>query len=267
MYKGFQITLAETNFTNPAYLHELGNNHLLENKGQIEEQIDSFILADGFLDGSLMQENWFPQINADVFISHSHHDEELAIIFAGWLYETFGLTAFIDSCVWGYANDLLREIDNSYCRRQHSSHYDYNKRNYSTSHVHMMLSVALSQMIDNTECLFFINTPHSITTESVIQQTESPWIYMEISMSQLIRRKCKKEHRIHKITESFSDGGKLQVKYYLPTEHLISIDYRMLSHWERAWNSKSTVGLHMDYPQYTNDLQYHALDGLYDLTK
>lgn len=47
-----------------------------------------------------MQVSWFPQIKADVFISHSHSDEKLAIIFAGWLYNAFGLTAFIDSCVW-----------------------------------------------------------------------------------------------------------------------------------------------------------------------
>ena len=37
---------------------------------------------------------------------------------AGYLKHTYGIECFIDSCVWGYANDLLKEIDNRYCRYQ-----------------------------------------------------------------------------------------------------------------------------------------------------
>lgn len=53
----------------------------------------------------------------------------------------------------------------------------------------MIFSVALTQMIDNTECLFFQNTPNSITPNATINHTESPWIYFEIAMSRLIRKK------------------------------------------------------------------------------
>ena len=69
-----------------------------------------------------MQANWFPQIKADIFISHSHKDKGLALALAGWLEETFGLTAFIDSCVWGYANKLLKMIDDEYCYQKKSMH-------------------------------------------------------------------------------------------------------------------------------------------------
>ena len=45
------------------------------------------------------------------------------------------------------SNDLLRRIDENYCRHSNGISFDYNKRNYSTSHVHMMLSIALSKML------------------------------------------------------------------------------------------------------------------------
>lgn len=261
MYKGFQIMLHKDCFPDQKYYFDLGSKHLLEYRTKVEETINSFVLADASLDGSQMKANWFPQINADVFISHSHRDEELAVIFAGWLYKAFGLTAFIDSCVWGYANNLLRKIDNQYCRREATGSYDYNKRNYSTSHVHMMLSVALSQMINNTECLFFLNTPNSITPGTVIQQTESPWIYSEIAMSGLIRQKY--PNRIRRMTESFSSGGKLKVKYPLPTEHLTVVNCDILAEWGKCWdNCEKSV----QYPLYTADINYHVLDILYKLT-
>src|SRR5690606_35011062 len=159
---------------------------------------------------------WFPQIDADIFISHSHSDEKMAILLAGWLKETLGVYVFIDSCIWGYSNDLLRQIDNKHCLNPSGETYSYEKRNNSTSHVHMMLSTALNMMIDKTECLFFLNTPNSISTKEVISQTESPWIYSEISMSELVRRKKLSEYR-PAVTRMFAKGGaineSLKVKY------------------------------------------------------
>ena len=55
--------------------------------------------------------------------------------------------------------------------------YDYNKRNYSTSHVHMMLSTALTMMMDEAECVIFLNTPNALSTKDIVHKTESPWIF------------------------------------------------------------------------------------------
>ena len=33
-----------------------------------------------------MQNDWFSQVSADIFISHSHNDKDVANTFAGWLY-------------------------------------------------------------------------------------------------------------------------------------------------------------------------------------
>lgn len=146
MYRGFNLSLKENCFEQDDFekLQEIGSESFSNQRAKIIEKISSFANGDGFLDGSKMQANWFPQIKADIFISHSHKDEALAIALAGWLKDTFGLTAFIDSCVWGYANELLKQIDAVYCLNGNHS-YSYEKRNYSTSHVHMMLSVALTQ--------------------------------------------------------------------------------------------------------------------------
>lgn len=255
MYRGFNLILQKENL-------QVESNSFSESISQqkkiIEDKIGSFIGENGSLDGSKMQTNWFPQIKVDIFLSHSHKDEKLAIALAGWLKETFGLTTFIDSCVWGFSNKLLKEIDGKYCRCQESKAYDYQKRNYSTSHVHMMLSVALAQMIDNTECLFFLNTPNSITpADTIIEKTESPWIYSEIAMSRLVRKKSLDEHRETTQSESSRNSlkeGNLKIQYDLPTDHLVNIEKNIIEKWVES----CSIG---------RLRKANALDELYRLTK
>lgn len=139
------------------------------------------------ISGDEIRDKWFPQFNFDVFLSHSHQDEKMAIALAGWLKHNFDLDAFIDSTVWGYCDELLGKLDNAYCRSGDHT-YSYEKRNKTTSHVHMMLSSALTKMLDQTECVIFLNTDHSIPEERVINGNEvnntySPWIYHELLMS------------------------------------------------------------------------------------
>jgi len=35
---------------------------------------------------------------------------------AGWLNSTFGLEVFIDSCVWGSADGLLKKVDENFAK-------------------------------------------------------------------------------------------------------------------------------------------------------
>ena len=270
MYRGFNLLL-KNNFFKQDFekFQEIGVKSFLNQRAKIIEKISSFANGDGSLDGTKMQKNWFPQIKADIFLSHSHKDEKLAIALAGWLKKTFGLTTFIDSCVWGYANDLLKIIDKKYCLKDMHS-YSYEKRNYSTSHVHMMLSVALTKMIDNTECLFFLNTPKSITPDTIINQTETPWIYSEITTSQLIRKKRLKEYRHVALTESqstFSEGDKKipRFRYGLPVDHLTDIDNIVLTNLVKSWQTEG-YSCH-NSPQYSESSRVHALDKLYELIK
>lgn len=81
-------------------------------KKDIQNSLREFIGLDGIIDGTKLQENWFPtKQKFDVFLSHSHNDEKLAICLAGFLKEKLDLDTFIDSCLWRYSNDLLKELD------------------------------------------------------------------------------------------------------------------------------------------------------------
>ncbi|HNW82749.1 MAG TPA: hypothetical protein PKG52_07655 [bacterium] len=237
MYKAYNLKVGffdELNLYD--YLNE-GTNIFNKNSHKIKSTLDSFALKDGSLDGSKMQEDWFPQIKADVFISHSHKDENLAKCFAGWLKDCFDLDSFIDSCVWGYSNNLLKIIDEEFCKNTNAPTYNYNKRNGSTSHVHMMLSTALTMMLDKTECVFFLNTPNSITTDSVISRTYSPWIYHEIAMTKLIKENIPARHSMKKesLNEQFRrKAAELKFQYVLPVDHLIKIDVDTLLKWEQG---------------------------------
>jgi hypothetical protein len=128
MYRGFNLDLNWQDKYDDEYFNQ-GKAIYTSNKNQVGETLKSFVANDGILDGSKMQSNWFPQVNAEVFISHSPKDEKRAIAFAGWLFETFNITAFIDSCIWRYADDLLKIIDNEYCRNDVSLRPSTSKSN------------------------------------------------------------------------------------------------------------------------------------------
>ena len=142
------------------------------------------------IDADQIQQNIFPNYNKyDVFISHSHQDLALVQKFAYYLRNTLGLKVFIDSEVWGYVDDLLMSVNNQYAKIGEKL-YDYKKCNLNASVIYLMLSNAIHDVINETECLFFINTPNSINSEENIEETtESPWIYDELKTTSIIKPK------------------------------------------------------------------------------
>lgn len=219
MFIGFNLILKPEHILNDLF-YEKGIGIYKSQKAYVENNLKKFICEDGYINATQLQENWFPQMNADVFLSHSHKDEKLVISFAGWLNEIFGLTSFIDSCVWGYANNLIKIIDNKYCVHSYKDdgsvdRYNYTSRNYSTSHVHMMLNMAIAKMIDSCECLMFVNTPSSIILEEGINKpsTISPWIYSELEFSRIIRHRNLQEYRADIKKGVYELSESLKMKY------------------------------------------------------
>ncbi|HIF9130284.1 TPA: hypothetical protein ACX6PG_002627 [Photobacterium damselae] len=170
-------------------------------KDEIEEQEEKITcgLKDAYVDGfgydaNALQDSWFPIVKgAHVFISHSHADKEFATNLAIWLKHYFNLNAFIDSHIWGYALKLQKKIDDKHCKNADNQSYSYEKRNFSTSHVHLMLANSLTLMLDECECLIFLETSNSLLsvdnssdlTDASI--TASPWIMHELSTSGMLR--------------------------------------------------------------------------------
>jgi len=213
MHRGFQLKLSIDELIYQEYqgLLKHGLKRYDRQKAKTEESLKNFLHpTSGKIDGSKLQEDWFPNLQSDIFLSHSHRDKDLAIALSECLYQNFGLNVFIDSCIWGYSDDLLKIIDDKYCLNSDLRSYNYSKRNYSTSHVHMMLSTALTMMIDKCECIFFLNTPNSISSSNVLDRTESPWIYSELTISRLIGKKDITEYRTTALTEMFSERTELK---------------------------------------------------------
>ncbi|EJG1068389.1 toll/interleukin-1 receptor domain-containing protein [Vibrio parahaemolyticus] len=238
MYKGFNLNISNTDKTHHLKNNNLFTSNLHKNKVEIQNTLSAALLGDGALDGSKLKEVWFPNIQeVDVFISHSHSDIKQAEALANWLYEKFGLRSFIDSHVWGYANDLLRKLDNKYAYQKSLNTYNYQIRNITTSHVHMMLSAALTEMIDKTECLFFINTENAIENIQIDGQdedrTSSPWIMSELATSNTIRKHLDRPELIMESivgAEKFKASASVPKIYHkAPTEHLTKINVQQLS--------------------------------------
>ena len=219
MYSKFNYSPSDY-FYNSTLNHYLtkGNEIFQKHETEVQDCLSRYITEDGVINGSDLKEHWFSISDKDIFISHSHKDINRVKAFAGWIYETFGLEAFIDSCSWGYCDELLNKIDKKYCYKPKTNTYDYNMRNYTTSHVHMMLSTALSEMMDKTECVIFFNTPNSINMSDELkkvnkkEKTVSPWIYHELSMTTLLR-------------ESKPDRNKAILEHYDQRSNDFKVEY------------------------------------------
>lgn len=247
MHKGYKINLTLEDFVKVALKKQdveswlKAAKTLYENQTkEIEASLGKFKTSEGLLNGSLLTAECFPLISADVFISHSHKDLNLALAIAGYLKLAQNIDCFIDSCVWVYADVLLKAIDKEFCLTAKNT-YSYEYRNYSTSHVHMMLSVALTRMIYNTECLFFLNTPNSIYPKNSIpnvktskDQTLSPWIYTEIEMTKLIKTRSVKEHRSESL-QCFSEANEgPTILHEMDSSHLEELTCETLCDWARG---------------------------------
>lgn len=269
MYIGFELKkIDESFFDDFEYYLNIGNITVRKHEGIIQDTLDKFKNDNGSLDGDKMQSNWFPQISADIFLSHSHADENLVIAFAGWLKEEFGLECFIDSCIWGYSENLQRLLDKKYSHDEDGK-LIYRKVLEVSSHVHMMLNSALLQMIDNCECVIFINTPKSVRPSDVINKIVSPWIYSEIGMTKLVKKKTIDEYRVKKLYESRKEFSDFSIEYKLDTNHLTNLTINDLKHWEKIYPNKTGMISLRDYTKVNQktsnkkDLRT-ALDYLYE---
>jgi len=229
-----------------------GNKIYFDQSDRIKKSLYSFVENEHSLDGSAIMDFWFPKAKADIFISHSSVDLTSAIVLAGMIKAIFNLDSFVDQSAWGHIDDLQKEVDNEHCLLD-SGNYDYNLRNHSTSHVHAMLVSALSVMIDKSECMFFLNTPRSISSYRNTDKTKSPWLYLELTISKLIEKKLP----LRPLTEHMShfEGPKIRKGFVMTHEvnlgHLASLTQDDLFVWlnQRSQVEHPLDTLYRIYPQ------------------
>ena len=114
MFATFKMDLSDCSRDIWEQYYKEGSEVYSAHKQKIKESLDKYLSVDGELKVSEIEKDWFPSFKANVFLSHSHKDEKNVIAFAGLL-NNIGLTVFIDSCVWKYADELLLQIDDEYC--------------------------------------------------------------------------------------------------------------------------------------------------------
>lgn len=245
MYMGFNLSLEEdTDIWKAAGGYDkcvtVGENHLNEQKAAYETDLKCYV-SEKELDGTKIQNEWFPQVQADIFISHSHDDKTLACALAGWLHQIFGLRCFIDANVWGYADELLREMNDRLSDKRQTDVggykfvYCHESCKRVSQHVNVMLSIALQKMIDKVEAVIVLNTERSVPVcdNYEMNKTYSPWIYSEIVCTEIVRRKPLSSYRDknHVMLEHVSDETKTPISYTVSLAHLNPLTVDDLSKW------------------------------------
>lgn len=242
MYKGYQFSMA----------NELLSHYELEADrykriGRTEKDVAQKVIQEKILsgtwviDGAGTESEWFPKLKKHVFISHSHKDEDGALLVAGVLKDRLGIEAFVDSAAWGCYRDLADSLYASALCRHHclSESQKTMLKSSATEHAHCMLSKSLIQMMDRCECLIFLDTPASVGLRNITadsRSTFSPWIYTEIEASRLLRRyKCPRflEKVSNESLRSFAmdEAPRVQIVYPLNLGHLEKLDPQMFLLW------------------------------------
>lgn len=188
----------------------------------IQEIVGSHITAEmiekGLVDGTNLQESWFPTDQKfHIFISHAHKDETLIKQFAAYLRNKFNTKVFIDSCYWGFCDRLLRQLDDRICYYEDTNGkgwYNYNRRNFTTSLIHTMLTNALLKMMHNTETIIFVDSENSLKYNKYKEgnNTPSAWIYQEIAYANCLEKRIP-ERWLNQIrfVNSMREGGQLRM--------------------------------------------------------
>lgn len=282
MYSKFELTISDEFFNKNLneYL-KTGETIYNEHRNTTRELLKKFIYENGHIDGTSMKNHWFQMEDVDIFISHSHQDIDKVKAFAGWLHDEFNLTVFIDSCVWGYCDELLKEIDNNCSINEDGETYDYYVRNYTSSHVHIMLATALSEMIDKTECIMFYNTPNSITLATDISTikekrddklvTLSPWIYHELAMTSLIKetKPLRKMTLLESVLshKEYSETDAVRIEHEVDEylKSMISLTGENLGIWEQNYRTLKHTRDESTSLYIIGYENVHPLDALYAL--
>ena len=166
------------------------------------------------IDAQDIENIWFPRIECNIFISHSHKDIESIISFVGWLYAKYGIVSFVDDGIWENYNDLRIKLFNKIFQDFEDdlmTQDEIEKIAYSNSL--LILNSAIEKMIDSTECFLFIGTDNSLLTGDT--HTKSPWIYSEVLFSNMVRRKrllCYRQHIEHGFSQKMCETVEVKFK-------------------------------------------------------
>lgn len=248
MYRGFNVKI--TSIQNSDLMsRKYRLRHFEDNKSiraTFVKPIESYLTEGMNFDGEFIRQGWFPSDRKfDIFISHSRNDKKFAFALAYWLERTFGLSCFIDSLVWSHYESLQEKLDDFYANKYRSA-YDEKFRYRVYQNIDLMLNTSLMEVMNKCECLFFLNTPHSIQPNKMNQYlTDSPWLFSEISMFNHIEKSEPSRRRSRAV--GFSQANESKILHLVDLSNLTTLNLMSLNKWESLTNEYD-----------------HPLDVLYD---
>lgn len=192
------------------------------------------MVGENEIDGNSLKKNWLPVgKHYDVFISYSHNDKLDALKLVSWL-TSKGVSCFVDSVYWSNCDKLLKAIDDQWCKKT-NGYYDYEKRNYTSSLVHAMLSMAMLEAIDHCDFAIFIKSESTVAFDynNMRSTTYSPWVWEEINYMTSIEKRLPEFLREPSTKMFCREGGILleredrgvpvKMKFPLPADKMVSI--------------------------------------------
>lgn len=242
MYRAFNVKLTQNAFNNCS-----GDNEGYErDKKSSEGKLLELFKLNETVSAEKVKKILLPAKNYDVFLSHSHDDIELVKRLKKYLEVTFGLTVFVDSVYWDNI-DKLKKV------------YSVNNKDpmWVAQHADMILTSALTEMIDSCESVFFLNTNNSVIKgENGTDSTYSPWIYHEVYTTNKIKQEIRRERKFY---EKFDYAPSLEfltesrISYKLDLANMRELSERSFYTWQNKCRQRAV------------NKGSGALDVLYDL--
>ena len=190
MYRAFNVTLDSN-----GYLNYVNTKQYENDKSISLQKLRKIINSCNKIRAHEIKKLLLPSKRYDIFISHSHKDINLAKGLAGYLEKYCKVSCFIDSLYWSNIDELQEELNRMHLtmdRTAGKKTFNHKSTMEVAKHANMILASALTEMIDNCECVFFFNTDSSVIrgTEAISKnETYSPWIYHEVFTTTIIQKK------------------------------------------------------------------------------
>jgi len=186
--KNFSFDYFGTNISSQRIEDYKSSKKALKYNKEFEEKITKYFNDNqGNIFVNEILDNIFPEIKANIFLSHAHADAEEVVKLACFLEDRYHCNVFIDSLVWGNVFNLLRQIDNACCIID-DIYFSYDQRNWTTSNLFLILNTALNKIIEQSNYFFFLETKESTTTLQNKFLT-SPWIYSELFFASVVKKR------------------------------------------------------------------------------
>lgn len=259
LHKGLRFTgsfmlwdeKAPAKFYSPHYLYpecEIKSIFDIQQKNYCEV-IKKLIDNSPTVSGQELMDEIFPEISADIFISHAHADVNLAKDLAFYLLKTCKCRVFIDEYAWGNAYDILKYVNEG--EKMDNGNYSYDGCNKNAAAIYMILANAISSMIHKCKLFIFIESENSLIKT---RETASPWLFYELQLfNKIVENECKiaKDFdisippwlKLRNFTKYAAEG--MKISYPAPQKFLLEANKRTIYDWSYSQYPKTPEGLHM----------------------